>query len=320
MKFITEDDSLTWDSMYSEKFSNKEEKPDLRVGVIQCETMMAHAALWWKDAPHMEDEKLGVLGGFHAENALACKILLEEVERIFRDHRCSLIVGPMNGNTWRKHRFVSWSDGTPEYFLEPITRSDYLEWWKDGGFSPLEEYSSSRVNIGSDHAISSTVVDRLYRNGVTIRGVEINRLEEELAAIHEVCLKCFRENFLYTPMACGEFVARYKLLDNWIFPDYVRMAFCRDELCGFVFSMPDPLANQMGHHPSLIVKTLAVLPSREFAGLGTLLVEQVHQAAWDHGIKHAIHALQRNDNSSRRITSRFSGEIFRKYQLLKKSI
>lgn len=320
MKLIMENHSPYWDSCYSEKLVSREEKPDLRVGVMRDETMIAHAALWWNHVPQVDGDVLGVIGGFHAENAEAARLLLDESERIFCKHQCSRIVGPMNGNTWRKHRFVSWSDGSPPYLLEPVSPSEHRAWWLNCGYSVLEEYSSSRMTIHPENTISSLVVERLHRNGVTVRGVELDRLEEELVAIHAICLQCFRNNFLYTPMDCGEFVSRYQLLTKWISTDYVRLAFCRGELCGFIFSMPDPLAMQRGDESSLIVKTLAVLPNREFAGLGTLLVEQVHIAAMNHGIHHSIHALQRDDNTSRRITNRFHGRIFRKYQILSKII
>jgi len=70
----------------------------------------------------------------------------------------------------------------------------------------------------------------------------------------------------------------------------------------------------------MIVKTLAVLPERRFAGLGTVLVNRLQTAAREAGCTEAIHALQREDNQSLRISQRFSAEIFRRYALFSKPL
>jgi len=71
--------------------------------------------------------------------------------------------------------------------------------------------------------------------------------------------------------------------------------------------------------PAIVVKTLAVLPDREFSGLGTVLVANVHQKAKDKGFREAIHALQYEKNSSLRISQRFNSQVFRRYALMESS-
>ncbi|TAG10996.1 MAG: hypothetical protein EAZ42_01915 [Verrucomicrobia bacterium] len=320
MKDLIDDGSPHWDHEYSQNLVALDENPDARIGIYDGMRMCAHAALWWREAACLAEETIGVLGGFCADDESSAEMLLKEAQTMLRDQSCSMVVGPMNGNTWRKHRFVSWSDGSPHFLLEPATSEEHRAYWLSAGFKQLADYSSSRVELGRGSTISDAVVNRLSLSGVRTRGVEVDRLEQELAEIHRVCLESFRDNFLYVPMEQHEFVTRYMALRAWISPEYVRVAEWHGMLCGFVFSLPDPLAQRDGRAAELIVKTLAVLPKRHFAGLGSLLVDQVHAAAEKNGLQVAIHALQRNDNSSRRITGRHQGVIFRKYEMLAKKI
>ena len=297
-----------------------EEKPDTRIAIYDADIMIAHVALWWKEVPTLPNESVGVIGGFFANDEESTHMILTEAEKILRQNGCSIAVGPMNGNTWRTHRFVSWSDGSPFFMLEPNTAAEYLRWWLSDGYTSLAEYSSSRVDLLELSNISAAVSERLRRNGVVTRGINVNELEQELESIHDVCLESFRENFLYVAMSRDEFTSRYKALARFISPDYVRVAECEGNVCGFVFSIPDTAAIREGREAALIVKTLAVLPIRNYAGLGSLMVEEVQAAALKNGLRTAIHALQRDDNSSRRITNRHKGSVFRKYMMLSKKL
>jgi GNAT superfamily N-acetyltransferase len=85
---------------------------------------------------------------------------------------------------------------------------------------------------------------------------------------------------------------------------------------GLVFALPEP-STPGG---TIIVKTLAALPQRRLAGLGSLLVERVHQAAREMGFGRVIHALQHQNNSSRKISSRHEAKVFREYALYEKHL
>lgn len=70
----------------------------------------------------------------------------------------------------------------------------------------------------------------------------------------------------------------------------------------------------------MIVKTLAVDPEARCAGLGSLLVDELHRTAWEKGYTEAIHALQHETNTSLKITGRHHGGVFRRYALFSKRI
>lgn len=45
------------------------------------------------------------------------------------------LVVPMNGNTWRRHRFVIESDGRKPFLLEPRNPVEHPQWWRQAGFT-----------------------------------------------------------------------------------------------------------------------------------------------------------------------------------------
>jgi L-amino acid N-acyltransferase YncA len=98
-------------------------------------------------------------------------------------------------------------------------------------------------------------------------------------------------------------------------PELVVLAEHGDRLAGFAFSIPDVLEAARGA-PSrtAIIKTLAILPDPQYAGLGSLLTHRSHAAASALGYDRVIHALMHESNRSRKISAH-SGQTMRRYAL-----
>ncbi len=298
------------------------EGPDSRVGVVGADgCLLGHAALWWRETPVLEGERLGCIGGFEAADGGMARLLLDAACRRLAQEGCSRAVGPMNGNTWRAYRWVVERGERPPFFLEPWNGSEMPGWWEAAGFSELAGYSSSRVDLRAAVGRDLTRVrGRLDAVGVKVRGVRVEDYESELRAIHAMCLDAFSANFLYTPLGEDEFVEMYGKVRRLVRPEFVLVAEAGGDVCGFVFAVPDALALGRGEPPDLVVKTLAVRAERRFAGLGSVLVGDVQAAAKAAGMSHAIHALQYETNTSLRITRRDGGERMRRYALFSKML
>lgn len=291
--------------------------PDARVCLTDDHgTAVAHAALWWRDTPSHDGARIGCIGGFAARDGIMARDLLEKAAGALAAAGCRLVVGPMNGNTWRRHRFVVESDGRGSFLLEPRNPPEHPRWWQDAGFSVLSGYSSSVISLDDDApSIPAGLAERLYRSGVVVRDLAPDRYDEELRAIHAVSVKSFANNFLYTPLPLDAFLDAYRKVRGMIDPGLVRLAERDGVPCGFVFALRDQEAVARGEAPAVIVKTLAVDPAARCAGLGSLLVDQVHDRARGLGFHQAIHALQFQDNRSLKITGRHRGSVFRRYAL-----
>ncbi|MGY8660527.1 MAG: N-acetyltransferase family protein [Verrucomicrobiales bacterium] len=268
------------------------------------QTLDGKLGLWWKKTPAYQDYSVGCLG---IPSSLA---QLNEAEAILRDQGCTIAIGPMEGNTWRSHRAIIESDGSPPFLLEPISPPETTDLFKSSGYQILAQYSSSLINLEGESPDLTRLQNRLSQ--IKIRPLDLSNLESQLRAIYQLSTRTFVDNFLYTSISESEFLGQYLAFKSYLTSNGAFLAEQDGELIGFVFGYPD--------HKRFIVKTLAVLAERRFAGLGTLLVDRIQSQARQSGFTNAIHALQREDNQSLRISTRFNARIFRRYALFAKPL
>jgi GNAT superfamily N-acetyltransferase len=281
----------------------------------------AQVSLWWNHVPALPDERIGVIGGFNATSAIAAAKVLARAEQELRSHGCSLAVGPMDGNTWRHYRFVTDAGSEPPFFLEPANPPEWPAWWRIAGYAPLAEYHSTMVDdLAQRDTRLSGVAVRMAKAGVIIRALDKTRFEDELKRIYEVSAVSFRENYLYTPQTEEAFIAQYRPIQTRAIPELILLAEHEGKPVGYVFAIPDYAQAQRGEPATtVIVKTLAVLPGRSYAGLGALLLADVHEAARQLGFARAIHALMHETNRSRNLSAHYSHTI-RRYTLFAKRL
>lgn len=281
----------------------------------------AEALLWWRAAPPLAVERLGVVGGFRATGAAAAAEVLARAGERLRAEGCTLAVGPMDGNTWRRYRFVTEAGDEAAFLLEPANPPEWPAWWRAAGFAPLAEYFSTVADdlTARDERLGG-VAARMAAAGVTMRPLDPARYEEELGRIYEVSAVSFRENYLYTPLPREEFIGQYRALQAKVRPEHVLLAEHAGRPVGYVFAIPDLAQAQRGEPvTTLIVKTLAVLPSRAYAGLGALLLGEVHAAGARLGLRRAIHALMHESNRSRNLSAHYARTI-RRYALFSRRL
>jgi GNAT superfamily N-acetyltransferase len=297
------------------------EHPDARVFLTNADGLViAHAALWWKDTPVHDGGHIGAIGGFAAHDEQAAKLLLHGAEDSLRDAGCRIAVGPMNGNTWRRHRYVTESNGRGPFLLEPRNPAEYPDWWRRAGFSELSRYSSSAIALDGKPTVEPWLAERLERSGLAIRPLDPDHYDDDLRRIYAISLRSFTANFLYTPLEEADFLEAYRKVRGQVDREFVRIAERAGEPCGFVFAIRDLEAEARGETPALIVKTLAVDPDSRSTGLGSLLVDQVQRLGFDKGYREAIHAMQYQTNTSLKITARCKGRVFRRYALFSKPL
>jgi GNAT superfamily N-acetyltransferase len=222
----------------------------------------------------------------------------------------------MDGSTWGRYRLLTERGDEPPFFLEPDNPDDWPAHFRDAGFEPLAEYVSTLVtDLGERDPRLSRVEERLAAQGVTIRPLRVYDVDAELGRIFRVSLRSFENNFLYTPIPEAAFKAQYAAVVPYVRPELVLIAERGEEAVGFVFAVPD-LARARRGEPvdTAVVKTLAVLPGRAYAGLGKLLLARAYEAARGMGLTRAIHALMHEANGSRNLGNE-SERVIRRYTL-----
>jgi len=276
----------------------------------------ARCSLWWDVVPKMENEKPGVIGHFHAESVEAGTYILEQAVNRLRDKGCTLAVGPMDGNTWRRYRVLTDRGGEPAFFMEPDNPDFWPAIFEAAKFSSLATYSSSLVtDLSRRDPRADRVLERLQREGVQIRPLDPNQFEDDLRRIFQVSIISFTHNYLYTEVSEEAFLAQYLPYKDRIRPELILLAEHDGDPVGYIFAIPD-YAEALRGEPirTVIGKTLAILPGRRYGGLGLVLVGMLHDQALALGYTRLIHALQHEANRVQNMSG-FFGKVMRQYTL-----
>ena len=283
--------------------------------------LLARCSLWRARDARGEPTTAGLIGHYAAFDADTGRALLEQASDWHRSEGCERVIGPMDGSTWHPYRLLTERGTEPVFFLEPDNPDDWPRHFADAGFAPLATYVSA---LNSDLHQFDPRSDRrrsgLEQNGITIRTIDAERFALDLAAIHELSLAAFADNFLFSPISLEAFVASYIPIRPLLVPELVLLAEQRGQLVGFIFAIPDLMESARGEpRRTVVLKSLAVHPSCAGIGLGGLLVDDCQRAASKLGFERAIHALMHETNLSRRISARY-GTVIRRYTLYEKSL
>jgi GNAT superfamily N-acetyltransferase len=295
--------------------------PGCCIVVMDRGSLVARCSCWWADTAMQEGRRVGVIGHYAAADREAGVALLSEACRALAARGSALAIGPMDGNTWRRYRFIVERGAEPAFFLEPDHPPDWPEHWTGAGFEPLATYTSAvNDNLQREDPRTAAARTRLEEAGITIRAFDTARAEVELRRIFAVSLAAFSRNFFYTPISEGEFLAQNHALLPYVQAELVQLAEREDAIVGFMFALPDMLQARRGEPvETLIMKTLAVHPSVGGIGLGSVLMDVVQRAARERGFRRAIHALIHETNVSRKISDRYAHTI-RRYALFSRRL
>lgn len=254
----------------------------------------------FRDAPSLHGKRTAALGEFACETAEAGAKAIREAMALLKGDGFEAVLGPMDGNTWAKHRLVVESDGRPPFLMEPSNPAHFVDAFEQSGLQIVSRYLSAVRS--ADVLDSQTVVP-----GLTIRQFDPARADAELTRVHALSLEAFASNHFYQPIALEPFLASYRPVLGFIDPELVLLL--EDEagaLKGFLFAIPnlsDPGSK------AVILKTYA---SREKGG-GSMLANAFHRRARDKSFAHVIHALMHESNLSAAHSDSKGGRIFRRY-------
>jgi len=286
----------------------RRQRCDAHAVALRDGNVVARASLWWDDTPGLNGRRAGAIGHFSASGADATRELLDTCGAELRRRGCGVAVGPMDGNTWRRYRFITERGSEPPFLMEPDNPDDWPKHWLAARFEPLASYFSAlNENLAHEDAQVTRAGARLMANGIRLRPLAPRRFADELKTIYAISARSFTENFLYTPIAEAEFLAQYAAIQPRVRPELVLIAEHAGEAVGYLFALPDA-------HDTVIIKTVAVLPERRCAGLGVWLVQEAQRVARELGFRRAIHALMHESNNSLNLSARYA-KPFRRYAL-----
>jgi GNAT superfamily N-acetyltransferase len=276
----------------------------------------ATCSAWWRSIPCLDGQRVGFVGHYAASNAEAGQRILRQACERLRLEGCTLAIGPLDGNTWRRYRFVTDRGTSPSFFLEPDNPDCWPAQFEHEGFAVFATYRSAIADL--DRTAATKVVNGFSRQAVTIRHLNVHDVDGELSKLYRVSIESFAGNLLYTSISEEEFVRLYRGILPVVRPELVLLAEIEGELVGFLFAIPDVLeAARTGQDArTIIVKTLAVVPRYRGIGLGRQLFDRLNAVAVGLGFTRAIHALMHDGNVSQRISG--DARTIRRYALYAK--
>lgn len=258
----------------------------------------------FREAPSFDGARTAALGAFACDDAARGAALIRTATGKLKGEGFEAVIGPMDGNTWARHRLVVESDGRPAFLMEPANPPHHVEAFEQSGLSIISRWISAARSADTLPSKSAPP------DGIRLRDFDISRAEDELARIHALSLEAFSSNHFYVPISREEFLASYRPVLKAIDPELVLMA--EDEsgtLKAFLFALPN-LAE--GPKPkSVILKTYA----SQVKGGGSMLANAFHERAKKRGFAEVIHALMHETNLSAQHSGNAGGTIFRRYAL-----
>ncbi len=277
---------------------------------------LARCSLWWRQTPAHEGQTVGYIGHYAVTDPAAAPALFDIAFERLGAERCTLVVGPVDGNTWQRYRLLTERGAEPPFFLEPDNPDEWPRQFTAAGFTPLAQYCSAlNCDLTTDDSRLAELERKVAQRGITVHALMPERFDEEMRRVHALSLLSFRNNFLYTPITQSEFLAQYTPIRPYMRPELVLLAERDGELVGFIFALPNLLQAQSGKPmDTAIVKTMAVHPDHGGVGLGSLLMARCQQAVRAAGFTRAIHALFHEDNRSGRISGH-TARVIRRYTL-----
>jgi hypothetical protein len=296
--------------------------PNLHYLLVRDENhVVGRCSLWWENTPSLPNHQIGLIGHYAVTDAEAATHLLDAACSQLKASGCTLAVAPIDGNTWNSYRLLVERGKHPVFFLEPDNPDNWQQHFRDRSFKTLTNYSSAlNTNLAQSDNRLQKVSQRLNNIGVSIRSVDLHCFESELHKIYEVAIQSFKHNFLFTPISQIEFMTHYRSSLPYIQPELVLIAEHQHYPVGFIFAIPDFLQKMRGEKiDTMIIKTVAILPNRIYAGLGNLLVAKCQEMAHQLGYSQAIHALMHDGNPSVNISKHYA-QIIRKYSLFAKEL
>jgi hypothetical protein len=297
-------------------------RPDVHWVLADADDCLAaRCSLWWTSTPAFRGDRLGFIGHYAARDAAAARTLLTPALTALSATGCGRAVAPIDGSTWRRYRFITDRGSEPLFLLEPDNQDEWPAHFIDQTFTPWAYYQSAVATELTRHdARLDRIAARMTKAGVIIRPLDLSRVDDELRRIYAVTVASFRRSFLFEPLEEAVFLEEYRPILRYVEPAIVLLAEQRGCPVGFVFAVPDWLQRQRGGRiDTIVVKTVAVVPGRSYAGLGQLLASRCEHAAAGLGYARAIHALMHDAGSSRNISERYARTI-RRYTLFSRAL
>lgn len=274
----------------------------------------------------------------------AARLLIQKVHQWLDARKLTRVLGPVNFSTNEVCGLLIEGFDGPPVAMMPYNAPYYLPLLEKMGYAKNVDLRAYRYTVEnySDRSLKlmDRIKERLLRNNITIRHINMKKFAEERDALREVYNKAWDKNLGFVPMSDAEFEYTANDLKLILDPKFCIMAEQEGKIVGFALAIPD--INQVlikikrGRlFPTGLIKLLAnkkkingvrimllgVVDGYRKMGIEACLYGEIIRHFLEKKMKYAEASwtLEHNDMVNRPIED-IGGKLYRKYRILEKNL
>ncbi|OGP53306.1 MAG: hypothetical protein A2Y65_04990 [Deltaproteobacteria bacterium RBG_13_52_11] len=188
-------------------------------------------------------EKTGFFGFFESVNDLEVpRALLDQVKGFLRARGLKTVMGPVNPSTNDECGLLIEGFDTSPCFMMPYNPPYYRELLEGCGLQKAKDlYANFMADDGGFPERLLRISERVIKRvpGLTIRPIDLRKLNEEVMRVKEVYNGAWRDNWGFVPLTDEEMNLMVKKMKPLVVPDLALFAEIGDETVGFALALPD---------------------------------------------------------------------------------
>lgn len=202
------------------------------------------AAIQNNNHNHANQATDGFFGFFECINDQeTANLLLNAAGSWLKEKGLTTMIGPVNPSTNETCALlIDGFNGQPLAMM-PYNFPYYLPLLENNGFYKKTDLRAYKFTAGNYNDRSKKLLDalqeRLKRNSITIRKINMKNFKAEARALKEVYNKAWDQNQGFVPMTSNEFDYMAKDLKLILDPDFCLVAEQNGKLIGFALAIPD---------------------------------------------------------------------------------
>lgn len=261
-----------------------------------------------------QDRATVQLGLFECmDNPEAAAVLFQTAQTEALQAGVGWMLGPLNGTTWNRYRFLTEKGTEPPFLGEPTHPEYYPQLWEKAGFVPVGNYLS---NIAPLDPATEKDADFWYRNNLRVETVLPENLAQVLTDVYPMCTAAFEAAPFYSSISKAQFSEKLSAVAPLLQAGCTKVVYdASGETVAFALCYPDPLSQNR-----TILKTAARKKPTPVSGIIAALYREIAVPSLALGRDQLIHAFIHEANSSATRSGHFGGETMRRYTLYGKPL
>lgn len=261
-----------------------------------------------------QGESTAQLGLFECiNNPEAVAVLFEKAREEARKIGAAWLLGPLNGTTWNRYRFLTEKGKEPPFLGEPTHPDYYPQLWKKWGFVPVGNYLS---NIAPLDPATEKDTNFWCRNKLRVETVLPQNLAQVLTDVYPMCTAAFEAAPFYSSISKEQFIHKLSAVKPLLQAGCTKVVYdASGDAVAFALCYPDPLSPDR-----TILKTAARNNPAPVSGIIAALYREIAVPSLQLGRTQLIHAFIHEANSSATRSGHFGGEMARRYTLFGKEL